>query len=110
MDGPLQRTNGLRTTDPLRARFFIGGTPVCRHRPVILLLVLLLVACGDVVSSPSQPPTSTPLTFTLLGDLLGRNMPLAGAEVTTVGYVVVGDSGARLLDGMSFSTGDTPQP
>jgi hypothetical protein len=75
-----------------------------------MLLAILLIACGDIVSPPALPPTPTPLTFTPLGDLLGRNMPVAGAEISTVGYVVVDDAGARLLDGMSFSAGDTPQP
>jgi hypothetical protein len=75
-----------------------------------MILVLLLVACGDIVSPPALPPTPTPLIFTPLDDLLGRNMPLTGAEVSTVGYVVVDDAGARLLDGMSFSAGDAPQP
>jgi hypothetical protein len=75
-----------------------------------MLLVFVLVACGDIVSPPALPPTPTPLAFTPLGELLGRNMPAAGAEITTIGYVVVGDTGARLLDGMSFSAGAAPQP
>jgi hypothetical protein len=75
-----------------------------------MLLLFLLAACGDIISPPALPPTPTPLTFTPLGELLGRNLPLAGAQVTTVGYVVVDDAGARLLDGMSFSAGDTPKP
>jgi hypothetical protein len=78
--------------------------------PLILLLLLLLVACADVISQPAQPPTPTPLTFTPLGDLLGRSMPVAGSEITTVAYVVVDDAGARLLEGMSFSAGAAPQP
>jgi hypothetical protein len=81
-----------------------------RLRPLLLLLQLLLIACGDVVSPPAQPPTPTPLTFTPLGDLLGRSMPVAGAEITTVGYVVVGEAGAHLVDGMSFSAGVMPEP
>ena len=81
-----------------------------RLRSPLLLLVFVLIACGDVVAPPALPPTPTPLSFTPLGELLGRNMPLAGAEITTAGYVVVGDAGARLLDGMSFSAGATPQP
>jgi len=72
--------------------------------------VLVLVACSDIVAPPALPPTPTPLSFTPLAELLGRNMPVTGAEITTVGYVVVGDEGARLLDGMSFSAGATPQP
>jgi hypothetical protein len=75
-----------------------------------VLLTLLLVACGDIVSPPALPPTPTPLSFTPLGDVLGRNMPVAGAEVATVGYVVVDQAGARLLEGMSFSAGGGPQP
>jgi hypothetical protein len=72
--------------------------------------MFVLVACGDTVLPPALPPTPTPLTFTPLGELLGRNMPAAGAEITTAGYVVVGEAGARLLDGMSFSAGTAPQP
>jgi hypothetical protein len=79
-------------------------------RSLLIILLLLLAACGDIVSPPALPPTPTPLMFTPLGDLLGRNMPLTGAEVSTVGYVVVDGTGARLLDGMSFSAGDVPQP
>jgi hypothetical protein len=81
-----------------------------RPHPLFALLLLLLVACGDIVSPPAPPPTPTLLSFTPLGDMLGRSMPVAGAEVTTVGYVVVDDAGARLLEGMSFSAGDAPQP
>ena len=81
-----------------------------RLRSPLILITILLVACGDIISPPALPPTPTPLTFTPLGELLGRSMPLAGAEITTIGYVVVDDAGARLLDGMSFSAGDTPQP
>ena len=81
-----------------------------RLRRPLILFILLLVACGDIVSPPTLPPTPTPLTFTPLDELLGRNMPLAGAEITTVGYVVVDAAGARLLDGMSFSAGEAPQP
>jgi hypothetical protein len=81
-----------------------------RLRSTLILLAILLAACGDIVTPPTLPPTPTPLTFTPLGELLGRNLPLAGAEITTVGYVVVDDAGARLLDGMSFSAGDTPEP
>lgn len=81
-----------------------------RLRWPMMLLVFVLVGCGDIVAPPALPPTPTPLTFTPLGELLGRKMPVAGAEITTIGYVVVGDDGARLLDGMSFSAGDTPQP
>jgi hypothetical protein len=76
----------------------------------LLLFVLVLAACSDIVAPPVLPPTPTPLSFTPLGELLGRNMPIAGAEITTAGYVVVSDAGARLLDGMSFSAGVTPQP
>jgi hypothetical protein len=75
----------------------------------LLLLLFLLVACGDVVSPPAQPPTPTPLTFTPLGDLLGRSMPVAGAQITTVGYVVVDDAGARLLDGSYHYQLDDPR-
>jgi hypothetical protein len=75
-----------------------------------MMLMVMLAGCGDVVSPPALPPTPTPLTFTPLGDLLNRKMPIAGAEITTVGYVVVDGAAARLLDGMSFSAGDAPQP
>ena len=81
-----------------------------RLRLLLILFALLLIACSDVVAPPPLPPTPTPLSFTPLGELLGRSMPVAGAEITTAGYVVVGDTGARLLDGMSFSAGATPQP
>jgi len=75
-----------------------------------LCAVLLLAACGEVISPrPEVLPTPTPLVFTPLNDILGRSLPVAGAEVTTAGYVVVDDTGARLLDGLSFSSGATPQ-
>jgi hypothetical protein len=79
-------------------------------RSPLILLAILLVACGDIISPPTLPPTPTPLAFTPLSELLGRNMPLAGAAITTIGYVVDDEAGAHLLDGMSFSAGDTPQP
>jgi hypothetical protein len=84
-----------------------GGTLV---RIRLLLALLLLVACGEASSFPAIPPTPTPLVFTPLGDLLGRNLPAAGVQVTTVGYVVTDDTGVRLLDGLSFSAGAVPQP
>jgi hypothetical protein len=76
----------------------------------LLFALLLLVACGEVSSFPQIPPTPTPLVFTPLGDLLGRTLPVAGVEITTVGYVVTDDAGVRLLDGLSFSAGAAPQP
>jgi hypothetical protein len=76
----------------------------------LLFALLLLMACGEIAAPPPEyPPTPTPLTFTPLGDLLGRNLPVQGADITTVGYIVVNDAGARLLDGLSFSSGATPQ-
>ena len=81
-----------------------------RLRSPLILVMLLLVACGDIVSPPTLPPTPTPLVFTPLDELLGHSMPLAGAEITTVGYVVVDAAGARLLDGLTFSAGEAPQP
>jgi hypothetical protein len=89
--------------DPLRC----GGGFV-RFR--LLFALLLLVACGDVSAPVELPPTPTPLVFTTMGDVLGRNLPLSGAEITTIGYVIVDEAGARLLDGLSFSAGPTPQP
>src|SRR5262245_48702156 len=86
-----------------------GGTRV-RLSSLLLLLLVVLTACGDVLAPPELPPTPTPLSFTALGDLLGRNMPVAGAEISTVGYVVVDAAGAHLLDGLSFTAGTAPQP
>jgi hypothetical protein len=76
----------------------------------LLFMVLLLTACGDLSSLPPIPPSPTPLSFTPLDDLLGHSLPVVGVEITTVGYVVVDDAGARLLDGLSFSAGTDPQP
>src|SRR5215208_2427479 len=76
----------------------------------LLLALLLLVACGDANSLPQIPPTPTPLAFTPLGDLLGRNLPVVGVEITTVGYIVIDAAGAHMLDGLSFSAGTSPQP
>ena len=39
-----------------------------------------------------------------------RDAASTGYEITTVGYVVVDATGARLVDGLSFSSGTTPQP
>jgi hypothetical protein len=89
-----------------RLSFGPGGALV---RIQLLLVLLVLVACGEARVPPQIPPTPTPLVFTPLGDLLGRNLPAAGVEITTVGYVVADDTGARLLEGLSFSTGATPQ-
>jgi hypothetical protein len=76
-----------------------------------LFALILLCACGEIAAPPPEfPPTPTPLAFTPLDDLLGRKLPVSGADVTTIGYVVVSDAGARLLDGLSFSSGPTPQP
>jgi hypothetical protein len=74
-----------------------------------LLAILLLAACSEVSTPPQTPPTPTPLVFLPL-DVLARDASSTGYEITTVGYVVVDASGARLVDGLSFSSGTTPQP
>lgn len=72
-----------------------------------LLVIFLLAACSEVSAPVQLPPTPTPLAFMSIGDALAH---ASGAEVTTVGYAVVDDTGVRLLDGLSFSAGVTPQP
>src|SRR5436190_17572600 len=86
---------------------YFGGMLV-RFR--FLLALLLLVACGEVSSRPELPPTPTPLVFMPIDDALGLNLPTSGANITTIGYVIVDEGGARLLGGLSFSAGATPQP
>jgi hypothetical protein len=76
----------------------------------LLFALLLLVACGEVSSSPELPLTPTPLAFMPIDDALALNLPSSGASITTIGYVVVDEAGARLLGGLSFSAGATPQP
>jgi hypothetical protein len=76
----------------------------------ILLALMLLAACGEA-SVPPPPPTPTPLRFTPLAEALAlaASAP-GGADLTTAGYLVVDRTGARLVDGLSFSAGTTPQP
>jgi hypothetical protein len=76
----------------------------------LLFLALLLTACAELTPSPPIPPTPTPLSFTSLNDLLGKNFPVMGASVTTLGYLVVDEDGARLLNGLSFGDGTKPEP
>lgn len=76
----------------------------------LLLLVFLLAACGDVSTPPVIPPTPTPLAFTSLNRLLGQSLPKVGAEVDTIGYVLVAHDQAILCDGLSFSADPAPQP
>ena len=76
----------------------------------LLLLVLLLTGCSDISPSPPPPPSPTPLVFTPLDAALTRGVPPSGAEITTVGYVLVDDGGTRLVDGLSFSAGPAAVP
>jgi hypothetical protein len=76
----------------------------------VLLVVFLLVACSDVSPPTQQAATPTPLAFTPLADALAQGASASGADITTVGYIVVDNTGARLTDGLSFSAGPTPQP
>jgi hypothetical protein len=77
----------------------------------LLCALLMLVACGEVVTPPPDvPPTPTQLVFTPIAELQQRNLPATGTTISTIGYVVVTDAGAILLDGLTFSEGDTPQP
>jgi hypothetical protein len=50
------------------------------------------------------------LVFTPISDLQQLSLPVSGASIATVGYVIVTDSGALLIDGLTFSEGATPQP
>ncbi|HEX5692273.1 MAG TPA: hypothetical protein VFX76_19795, partial [Roseiflexaceae bacterium] len=80
-------------------------------RLLVLFVVLLLVACGEVVvPAPEVPATPTRVAFTPISDLQQRSLPPTGVSITTVGYVVVTDASAILLDGLTFSEGATPQP
>lgn len=76
----------------------------------VLLIIFLLVACRDAGTPTQLPATPTPLAFTPLGDALAKGAPASGIDLTTIGYIVVDNSGARLTDGLSFSAGPTPQP
>jgi len=76
----------------------------------VLLIIFLLVACSDVSTPTQLPATPTPLAFTPIGDALAKGASASGVELTTVGYIVVDETGARLTDGLSFSAGPTPQP
>jgi hypothetical protein len=76
----------------------------------VLLAIFLLVACGEPSTPAHLPPTPTAFVFTPIGDALAQGMPPTGIDLTTVGYIVVDDAGARLIDGLSFSAGPTPQP
>jgi hypothetical protein len=41
---------------------------------------------------------------------MARRLPAAGADITTVGYVLVDEEGVRLVEGLSFSGDLAPQP
>lgn len=79
-------------------------------RVYVLLIVFLLAACSEVSAPAQVSPTPLPAPVLPIADTLARGAPPSGAESATVGYVVVDATGARLLDGLSFSAGATPQP
>lgn len=74
------------------------------------LILLLLAGCSEIRIPPQIPPTPTPLVFTPLGEAIAGGLPASGAEVTTIGYVVVDSQGTWLVDGLSFSAERTPRP
>ncbi len=74
------------------------------------LLLLLLAGCSEINLPAQIPPTPTPLVFTPLDDAVANGLPTSGAQVTTVGYVIVDAQGTRLVDGLSFSADQTPRP
>lgn len=77
---------------------------MCRY---ILLLTFLFTACQH--NSLASPPR-TPSPLIPLARILSENTSNLGTIITTMGYVIVDDTGARLVDELSFSTDTTPEP
>lgn len=73
-----------------------------------LLLIMLLAACGDL--GPPPPPTPSPLAFTPIDRALAGSPRSASTQLTTIGYVLVDQDGARLVESLSVSASPTPQP
>lgn len=71
-----------------------------RHRGWRLIaMAALLVACQEV-GLPAQPSPS-PIGISLPGDLLGKGAPPT-QQIATVGYLLVDQSGATLVDQLAF--------
>ena len=80
------------------------------HLVIACLLVMLLAACQNSAAPvPSLPPPPTPIAFVPLDVLLKPNAAPSSGGVTTVGYLLVDDTGAALVDGLSFAADGTPQ-
>jgi len=78
----------------------------------LLLIVLLLALCGCSSSATPQtnPPTLTPLAFSLPAEALRRPPASAALPLNIASCLFVDGEGARLLDGLSMSVGAAPQP
>lgn len=74
-----------------------------------LLPLLLVMSCGEASPPVQLPPTPTPLAVTLFTRVLAGEVS-AGGELTIAAYVLADAAGVRLVDGLSFSAGVTPQP
>jgi hypothetical protein len=79
-------------------------------RSVACLLAILLAACQNVAApAPNRPPSLTPVAVVPLELLLKSDAASAPSEVITAGYLVVDNTGAVLVDGLSFAEDGTPQ-
>ncbi len=70
-----------------------------------LLLLLILVACGDPRRTTVTPPPAP--TVPAIGELLAAPSP---GPVRTFGYLWISPDGAALLDGLSLTTTGEPTP
>jgi len=77
---------------------------------LLLGFVLMLSACQDANAPVQIPPTATPMTFTLMPDLLTTSQPAVDRSVTTIGYVLADQAGAILVDAIVFNPAGKPQP
>lgn len=75
------------------------------HARLTLLLLVLLVACGDTRRTTVTPPPAP--TAPAIGELLTAPGP---GPVRTFGYLWITPDGAALLDGLSLTATGAPTP
>lgn len=73
-------------------------------------LLFVLGACQEASAPANLPATPTPLAFTMLADLVASGQPAAHQAITTIGYLLVDQNGAKLADTIVFDQVGIPQP
>lgn len=82
-------------------------TTIGARATLALVALALLCACQ---SAPAPVPKPTPVRFTLMDSLPAGGAPAGDQEITTIGYVLVDQVGAALVEAIIFDPAGTPQP